>query len=80
MQSILKEISELTKLKIGEMVAHDTIFDDNKGCVELLKFPKTNPRTRYISIKWEQLQKQKHLVVGNQKTIWVGTSIMMVSS
>jgi hypothetical protein len=43
MQSLLKEISDLTKLKIGETLGYST----NLG----------KPQEQYI--KWEQLQKQK---------------------
>jgi hypothetical protein len=56
MQSLLKEISEMTKFELGDTVAHCTIFEDNQGCVDLINSPKTNPRTQHISIKYHHFR------------------------
>ena len=47
MQTLMKEISELTQLKVGGTIAHSTVFEDNKGCVELIKSPKTTSYTTH---------------------------------
>jgi hypothetical protein len=40
MRELLQELSKTTKLIVGSTIAHFTIFEDNKGCVELATAPK----------------------------------------
>ena len=40
MQTVLNEIASITNLKIGRTIMHSMIFEDNMGCVELVKAPK----------------------------------------
>ena len=35
MRALLHKLSLATKLIVGSTIAHSTIFEDNKGCVEL---------------------------------------------
>jgi hypothetical protein len=39
LRGLLHELSQATKLIVGSTVAHSTIFEDNKGCVELANAP-----------------------------------------
>ncbi|MFN9957182.1 MAG: hypothetical protein ACK55I_29105, partial [bacterium] len=39
MRALLQELSKATKLIVGSTIAHSTIFEDNKGCVELAAAP-----------------------------------------
>jgi hypothetical protein len=45
MHGLHQELSEATKLIVGSTIANSTIFEDNKGCVELANAPKSRPRT-----------------------------------
>jgi hypothetical protein len=52
MHDLLLECSSSTKLIVGHTVTHSTIFEDNKGCVELANAPKLCPQTRHIGLKY----------------------------
>jgi len=56
MQTLLAEIAKLTKLKIGKTTMHSMVFEDNKGCVELVAVPKMRPRTKHIAIKYHHFR------------------------
>jgi hypothetical protein len=71
MQSILKEISEMTKFIIGDTIAHCTVFEDNQGCIDLIHSPKINPRTRHISIKYHHFR--EHVRAGHLRIQWIST-------
>jgi hypothetical protein len=71
MQSLLKEISEMTKFIIGDTIAHCTVFEDNQGCVDLIHSPKVNPRTRHISIKYHHFR--EHVRAGHLRVQWIST-------
>ena len=36
---------------------HCTVFEDNKGCIELVKSPKMRPRTKHIGLKYHHFRK-----------------------
>jgi hypothetical protein len=40
MCDLLQKLSVATKLIVGSIIAHSTIFEDNKGCVDLPMLPK----------------------------------------
>jgi hypothetical protein len=52
MRGLLQELSAATKLIVGSTVAHSTIFEDNKGCIELVSAPCMRPRTLHIALKY----------------------------
>jgi hypothetical protein len=52
MHNLLHELSNATKLIVGSTIAHSTVFEDNKGCVELASAPCMHPRTRHIALKY----------------------------
>jgi hypothetical protein len=39
MHHLLQELSIATKLIVGSTIAHSTVFEDNKGYVELANAP-----------------------------------------
>ncbi len=57
MRDLLHEFSKVTKLIVGDTVAHSTIYEDNRGCVELANAPKLRPRTKHIGIKYHHFRK-----------------------
>jgi hypothetical protein len=72
MRTLLTEIATLTKLPIGDTIAHSTVFEDNKGCVELANAPKMRPRTKHISIKYHHFR--SHVARGDIKIQWIATN------
>jgi hypothetical protein len=71
MHGLLQEVSEATKLIAGSTIAHSTIFEDNKGCVELANAPKMRPRTRHIALKYHHFR--SHVDNGNISIQWIDT-------
>jgi hypothetical protein len=71
MRGLLQELSTATRLIVGSTIAHSTIFEDNKGCVELANAPKMRPRTRHIALKYHHFR--SHVENGNLSICWVDT-------
>jgi hypothetical protein len=71
LRGLLTELSTTTKLIVGSTVAHSTIFEDNKGCVELALAPKLRPRTRHIAIKYHHFR--SHVEKGHLHIKWIDT-------
>ena len=71
MRALLQELSKATKLIVGSTIAHSTIFEDNKGCVELAAAPKMRPRTRHIALKYHLFR--SHVEQGQLKIQWIDT-------
>ena len=71
LRSLLLELSKATKLIVGSTTAHSTIFEDNKGCVELATAPKMRPRTRHIALKYHHFR--SHIDNGNLHIKWIDT-------
>jgi histone deacetylase 1/2 len=71
MRALLAEFSSLTKLQIGNTVAHSTVFEDNQGCVELANAPKMRPRTKHIAIKYHHFR--THVARGDVTIQWIDT-------
>ena len=83
MQTLMQEIANVTKMKVGSTIAHSksfedregivephsTVYEDNKGCVDLVKSPKTNPRTRHIAIKYHHFR--EHVRKGHLTIRWI---------
>jgi hypothetical protein len=73
MRGLLHELSAATKLIVGSTVAYSTIFEDNKGCVELATAPKMRPRTRHIALKYHHFH--SHVENGNISISWIDADI-----
>jgi hypothetical protein len=71
MQSLLHELSTATRLIVGSTTAHSTIFEDNKGCVELANAPRMRPRMRHIALKYHHFR--SHVANGNLSIRWIDT-------
>jgi len=69
MRSLLQEFSSATKLIVGDTVAHSTIFEDNKGCVDLALAPKLRPRTKHIGLKYHHFH--SHFSSGAIRIQWI---------
>jgi len=71
MRALLHELSAATKLIVGSTIAHSTIFEDNKGCVELATAPRMHPRTHHIALKYHHFR--SHVEQGHLKIQWIDT-------
>ncbi len=69
MHELLLELSKATKLIVGSVVAHSTIFEDNKSCVELAKAPRMCPRTHHITLKYHHFR--FHVENGKLSISWI---------
>jgi hypothetical protein len=49
---ILKEMCNVLAYKVQQAITHSTVFEANKGCVELISAPTMHPRTRHIVVKY----------------------------
>jgi len=58
-QALLKELGKICALDFGDIIAHSTIFEDNKGCVEL------------VAIKYHHFR--EHVHKGLIKVEWIDT-------
>jgi hypothetical protein len=71
MRALLHKFASVTKLIVGNTIAHSTIFEDNKGCIELSNTPCLCPRTRHISIKYHHFR--HYVSSGAIKVQWIDT-------
>jgi len=71
MRHLLQELSNATKLIVGSTIAHSTVFEDNKGCVELANAPHMHPQTHHIALKYHHFR--SHVENGNILICWVHT-------
>jgi hypothetical protein len=69
MRALLQEFSKATKLIVGDTIAHSTIFEDNRGCVDLATAPKLRPRTKHIGLKYHHFR--SHVENGSIKIQWI---------
>jgi hypothetical protein len=72
MRTILQELSSVYNISPQEATAHSTVFEDNKGCVDLIAAPTMRPRSHHISIKYHHFQ--EHVRTGNIRIKWIRTS------
>lgn len=71
MRALLLEVSQATKLIVGNTITHSTIFEDNRGCVDLANAPKLCPRTKHIGLKYHHFR--SHVASGALKIQWIDT-------
>jgi hypothetical protein len=71
MHAPLSELATLTCLTFGTTTTFSTIFEDNKGCVELANTPKMRPRTKHIALKNHHFR--SHIATGDIKVKWIDT-------
>jgi hypothetical protein len=71
MRALLLEFASITKLIVASTTTFSTIFEDNKGCVELANAPRLHPRTRHIGIKYHHFR--SHVARGEIKVQWIDT-------
>jgi hypothetical protein len=72
-------LEELTVKKFlgtkSEAIVKCTVFEDNKGCLEIATAPKMRPRTRHIAIKYHHFR--SHVAKKTIHIKWVETSLQV---
>ena len=53
---LLKELGEAIPSEDATPNIHCTIFEDNKGCIDLVTAPKMRPRTKHIALKYHHFR------------------------
>jgi hypothetical protein len=71
MRALLTELATLTSLSFDTTTTYSTVFEDNKGCVELANAPKMRPRTKHIALKYHHFR--SHVTAGDIKIKWIDT-------
>jgi hypothetical protein len=71
MRTIIQELSSICQISIASANTYSTVFEDNKGCVDLIAAPTMRPRTRHIAIKYHHFR--EHVRSGHIKIKWIST-------
>jgi hypothetical protein len=71
MRTILQELSSICNISLTTTNAHSTVFEDNKGCVDLIAAPTMRPRSRHIAIKYHHFR--EHVRTGQIHIMWIST-------
>jgi hypothetical protein len=69
MRTIIQELSSVYNIPPQEATAYSTVFEDNKGCVDLIAAPTMHPRSRHISIKYHHFR--DHVRTGHIRIKWI---------
>jgi hypothetical protein len=72
MRAIIQELSPVYHISPQAAIAHSTVFEDNKGCVDLIAAPTMHPRSRHISIKYHHFR--EHVRAGHIRNKWIKTT------
>ena len=72
-QQLLEELTHKNFLgNKAEAIVKCTVFEDNKGCLEIATAPKMHPRTRHITIKYHHFR--SHVAKKTINIKWVETT------
>ena len=72
LRHIMLEVSSVFGMKCDLCNSYTTTFEDNNGAIELAKEPKYRPRTKNISIKWNNFR--EHIKQGTSKIVYIETN------
>ncbi len=75
LQTILTEMCQTYGYKVEQAITHSTVFEDNKGCVELIAAPTMHPQSRHISIKYHHFH--EHVRKGHIRIRWISTDLQI---
>jgi hypothetical protein len=71
MRTILQETSTFFGYDVQQATTHSTVFEDNKGCVDLIAAPTMRPQSRHIAIKYHHFR--EHVRRGHIRIRWIST-------
>jgi hypothetical protein len=69
LQTIFQELSKICQIPSSQINTHSTVFEDNKGCVDLIVAPTIRPRSRHIAIKYHHFR--EHVRRGHIRIQWI---------
>jgi hypothetical protein len=75
MQTIMREMTDVFGYMVQQATTHSTVFEDNKGCVDLIAAPTMCPRSRHISIKHHHFR--EHVRKGLIRIRWISTDMQL---
>ena len=55
--NLLTEINKAIPGSENTPTIHCTVFEDNKGCIDLANTPRMRPRTKHIGLKYHHFRK-----------------------
>jgi hypothetical protein len=55
---LLKELQVVIPKVENSPMVHCSVFEDNKGCIDLVKTPRMRPRTKHIALKYHHFREQ----------------------
>ena len=53
---LLRELQIVLSFATTQPTVHCTIFEDNKGCIDLVNAPRMRPRTKHIALKYHHFR------------------------
>ena len=56
LMGLLTELQPAISFSVNVPTVHCTVFEDNKGCIDLVKVPKIRPRTKHIALKYHHFR------------------------
>jgi hypothetical protein len=71
LRTIFQELSKICQIPSSQINTHSTVFEDNKGCVDLIAAPTMRPRSRHIAIKYHHFR--EHVRRGHIRIHWIST-------
>ena len=54
---LLKELGKVIPIRGSDPILHCILFEDNKGCIDLVKAPRMRPRTKHIALKYHHFRR-----------------------
>ena len=57
LMGLLGELKKVFPNQQGIPTIHCTVFEDNRGCIDLVKTPRMRPRTKHIGLKYHHFRK-----------------------
>ena len=54
--NLLQELGKIFPSSDDLLKVHCTVFEDNKGCIDLVNVPKMRPRTKHIGLKYHHFR------------------------
>ena len=62
---LIKELKEVISREENTPKVYYSVFENNKGCIDMVKAPKMRPRTKYIVLNYHHFQSH----IGNTLSI-----------
>ncbi len=71
LRHLIHKLGKFFNYSPAQVTTHSTVFEDNKGCVDLIAAPTMKPRSRHIAIKYHHFC--EYVRRGGIKIQWITT-------